>query len=459
MKSSMPMAYSSVNAQKLQATNSLSGLDYTVYVSAGMVFQGSRQGATYTKHYYAGPLRVASHIGSGNPNQVTHPTSGGNKAQGGPAGSTGSSNGLAVLGDLNGLLANYGMSVPPTAPPTDTIAMQVLNDPAECDAYYGDDVIEKNRCLCDHFPDVALQQGIDCSPYTPIYWYHPDYIGNVEFVSDRTGQPYQHFYYAPFGDPMVSQHVGTGSFNSAFRFNAKEYDEETGNYYYGARYYEPKSSIWMGVDALATSYPGMNPYNFVMGNPIMAMDPDGDTTVYALAGTDEVVILNSPGEFSYETVSQEDWEELQGLVTEANLIQESESLSLVGGYFEGNFYSVWIGQDYGKMYVENIGWIDYRTEHKGLKTEAVSIGASAGVILYTGNSKDLERKDFFGRGSSAEFNGSTLFGDFGLNMTWSQIRKGDKTELLIFAGPQASIGAGTPFISGGRTNTTTVPIK
>ena len=33
----------------------------------------------------------------------------------------------------------------------------------------------------------------------------------------------------------------------------------------------------MGVDALATSYPGMNPYNFVKGNPIMAIDPDGDT--------------------------------------------------------------------------------------------------------------------------------------------------------------------------------------
>ena len=33
----------------------------------------------------------------------------------------------------------------------------------------------------------------------------------------------------------------------------------------------------MGVDALATSYPGMNPYNFVMGNPIMAMDPDGNS--------------------------------------------------------------------------------------------------------------------------------------------------------------------------------------
>ncbi|MGB0182886.1 MAG: RHS repeat-associated core domain-containing protein, partial [Schleiferiaceae bacterium] len=89
----------------------------------------------------------------------------------------------------------------------------------------------------------------------------------------------QHFYYAPFGDPMVSQHVGTGSFNSDFRFNAKEYDEETGNYYYGARYYEPKSSVWMGVDAMATSYPGMNPYNFVMGNPLTLIDPDGNDPI------------------------------------------------------------------------------------------------------------------------------------------------------------------------------------
>ena len=144
----------------------------------------------------------------------------------------------------------------------------------------GDDVIEKNRCLCDHFPDVALQQGIDCSPYTPIYWYHPDYIGNVEFVTDRTGQPYQHFYYAAFGDPMVSQHVGTGSFNSTFRFNAKEYDEETGNYYYGARYYDPKVSLWMGVDPLAEKYPSISPYAYVANNPINAIDPDGRLIIF-----------------------------------------------------------------------------------------------------------------------------------------------------------------------------------
>jgi len=295
MKSTLPMAHSSVDAQQLQATNSFPSAQYTVYVNAGLVYESDGGPATYTKHYYAGPLRVASHIGSGNPNQETHPTSGGNLAQGGPAGSTGSSNGLAVLGDLNGLLAHYGMSVPPTAPPTDTIAMQVLNDPGECDAYYGADVIEKNRCLCDHFPDVALQQGIDCSPYTPIYWYHPDYIGNVEFVSDRTGQPYQHFYYAPFGDPMVSQHVGTGSFNSDFRFNAKEYDEETGNYYYGARYYDPKVSLWMGVDPLAHKFPHQSPYMAMDGNPISKIDPDGRAAISTTGDNDDILIHGSDG--------------------------------------------------------------------------------------------------------------------------------------------------------------------
>ena len=91
------------------------------------------------------------------------------------------------------------MAVNANEPPQDTLSMQVINDPDECKIFYGDDVIEENRCLCDNFPDIAIQQGIDCNPYTPIYWYHPDYIGNIEFVTDRTGQPYQHFYYGERG--------------------------------------------------------------------------------------------------------------------------------------------------------------------------------------------------------------------------------------------------------------------
>lgn len=60
-----------------------------------------------------------------------------------------------------------------------------------------------------------------------------------------------------------------------YRFNGKELDPETGNYYYGARYYDPKISVWLSVDPLAHKYPSLSPYNFVANNPIMLIDPDG----------------------------------------------------------------------------------------------------------------------------------------------------------------------------------------
>ena len=40
-----------------------------------------------------------------------------------------------------------------------------------------------------------------------------------------------------------------------YLFNGKELDTETGLYYYGARYYDPRVSLWLNVDPLS----GYNP--------------------------------------------------------------------------------------------------------------------------------------------------------------------------------------------------------
>jgi RHS repeat-associated protein len=40
-----------------------------------------------------------------------------------------------------------------------------------------------------------------------------------------------------------------------YKFNGKELDEETGLYYYGARYYDPRISIWLSVHPLAERHP------------------------------------------------------------------------------------------------------------------------------------------------------------------------------------------------------------
>ncbi len=50
---------------------------------------------------------------------------------------------------------------------------------------------------------------------------------------------------------------------------------ETGLYYYGARFYDPRFSFWFGVDQLVEKYPGLSPYNFVLNNPVILIDPDG----------------------------------------------------------------------------------------------------------------------------------------------------------------------------------------
>lgn len=72
------------------------------------------------------------------------------------------------------------------------------------------------------------------------YWYHPDHLGSSSYITNTTGEISQHMEYLPFGETLVEEHLNLH--NSPFKFNAKEYDAETGNYYYGARYMNPKWS-------------------------------------------------------------------------------------------------------------------------------------------------------------------------------------------------------------------------
>ena len=57
-------------------------------------------------------------------------------------------------------------------------------------------------------------------------------------------------------------------------------DEETGLYYYGARYYDPVTSVWQSVDPLAEKYPNISPYAYVANNPVNATDPDGRYIIF-----------------------------------------------------------------------------------------------------------------------------------------------------------------------------------
>ncbi len=86
----------------------------------------------------------------------------------------------------------------------------------------------------------------------------------------------QEDHYYPFGLKM-SDGTQTASPLNAYRYNGKEYQDELGLawYDYGARMYDPSIARWNGVDALAEKYAALSPYNYVLGNPLRFVDPDG----------------------------------------------------------------------------------------------------------------------------------------------------------------------------------------
>jgi RHS repeat-associated protein len=54
-----------------------------------------------------------------------------------------------------------------------------------------------------------------------------------------------------------------------------ERDTETGLDYRGARFYDADVARFLSLDPLAAEFPAWSDYNYVLGNPVMLVDPDG----------------------------------------------------------------------------------------------------------------------------------------------------------------------------------------
>ena len=105
------------------------------------------------------------------------------------------------------------------------------------------------------------------------FYYHPDHLGSSNYITNLDGEVVQRIEYVSFGEVFIEERNNV--WNTPYLFNAKEFDEETGMYYYGARYYEPRLSLWMSTDPLEEEYPNITTYGFCHNNPLILIDPDG----------------------------------------------------------------------------------------------------------------------------------------------------------------------------------------
>ncbi len=93
--------------------------------------------------------------------------------------------------------------------------------------------------------------------------------------TDDNGNIISYEEYHPYGTSSyrVSK-PGSDISLKRYRFSGKERDDETGFYYFGARYYAPWLGRWTSSDPAGMTA-GYNLYRYCSNNPIMYHDPNG----------------------------------------------------------------------------------------------------------------------------------------------------------------------------------------
>jgi RHS repeat-associated protein len=97
-------------------------------------------------------------------------------------------------------------------------------------------------------------------------WYFPlyDNNGNVTAYVDESGDLVAEYAYDAFGLLVTQSGAMAGAF--PHRFSTKYFDSETGQYYYGHRYYSPELGRWLSRDPIVEEG-GVNLYAFVANDP------------------------------------------------------------------------------------------------------------------------------------------------------------------------------------------------
>ena len=248
---------------------------FTAYINPYLVVSPNGK---YTKHYYAGSQRIVSKLGDiesfgADPRRIEY------------AGST-------VPGVTINWKAKYQRSI-------EDLKGNYAYFEVPYNGKDNDDYVNGEGFCCSQNTALRAGIGIGNVNYEKMqYYYHPDHLGSSSYITNLDGEIVQHVEYVPFGEVFIEER--NNSWNTPYLFNGKELDEETGLYYYGARYYNPRESVWLSADPLSGYNPMMevehyidgqhnegvynsfnlNTYGYCYQNPVLLVDPNGKQTEF-----------------------------------------------------------------------------------------------------------------------------------------------------------------------------------
>jgi RHS repeat-associated protein len=140
--------------------------------------------------------------------------------------------------------------------------------------YDGPNAVEEvdsgGSVLARYVHDRAVDQPLSELRSGTNEYYQVDGIGSVASLSNSAGVLGNTYTYDAFGKLTAS----AGTFTNPFEYTSRDFDAETGLFYYRARYYDSGVGRFISEDPIGLSG-GINQYAYVRNEPTTLVDPFG----------------------------------------------------------------------------------------------------------------------------------------------------------------------------------------
>ena len=175
-------------------------------------------------------------------------------------------------------------------------------------AYYvydSEDIIleynQKDKITTRYTHGPGIDEPLSIERNNELYYYHYDGLGSVTSLTDQKQKIVETYAYDSFGN-LKRQGNKT---KNRFTYTGREWDKETGLYYYRARYYSPTLGRFLQRDPIGY-YDSMNLYLYVQNNPLNYFDPFGEDAYYINNKFNTSTPTNSQISHSFVAITDKD---------------------------------------------------------------------------------------------------------------------------------------------------------
>jgi RHS repeat-associated protein len=119
-----------------------------------------------------------------------------------------------------------------------------------------------------HWP--GIDEPVAVTKGATTFFYHQDGLGSVTDLTDSAGATAKSYSYDAYGIILDSP----GAVDQPYTYTGREFDQETGLYYYRARYYDAQIGKFTQRDPIGR-VGGNNYYEYALGDPTLHFDPFG----------------------------------------------------------------------------------------------------------------------------------------------------------------------------------------